>query len=429
MLLGVIADDFTGASDIANTIAKGHGQEGGLRTVQYLGVPAAPAAGDVEAGVISLKSRSIPVEQALSQSLAALEWLQAQGCRQVIFKYCSTFDSTPEGNIGPVGEALAQRLDVRGVIACPAFPGAGRTIYKGHLFVGDRLLNESGMEHHPLNPMTDADLRRWLSLQCREPVGLVDWPVLRRGPEAIRAALAAAADAGQRLVIVDTLSDEDLLAIGEACAEARLLTGGSGIALGLPRNFIRAGLAGGGRPRVEPVEGPEAILVGSCSRATLNQIEVHAKDHPVLSIDVSRVMSGETSPEDLRAFLEQNRGRAPLVYSSARPEQVAALQERYGREAVAQRLDGIFAETARLLRDAGFRRIVVGGGETSGAVVSALGIASFQIGPEIDPGVPVLAAADGTGVAMALKSGNFGAPDFFSKALNAMSGAGPGSRP
>ncbi len=429
MLLGVIADDFTGASDIANTIAKGHGQEGGLRTVQFLGIPTGPAPREVEAGVISLKSRSIPAAEAVAQSLAALDWLLAQGCRQVIFKYCSTFDSTPEGNIGPVGEALARRLDVSGVVACSAFPGAGRTIYKGHLFVGDRLLNESGMEHHPLNPMTDANLRRWLGLQCQEPVGLVDWPVLRQGPDAIRTALASCAGKGERLVIVDAISDEDLLVLGEACREEPLLTGGSGIALGLPRNFIRSGLAGGGRPQVAPVEGPEAILVGSCSRATLNQIEVHAKDHPVLAIDVGAVMSGATTPEDLCAFLKQNTGRAPLVYSSAAADQVTALQGRYGRESVAHRLEETFAATARLLLEAGFRRIVVGGGETSGAVVSALGITAFHIGPEIDPGVPVLVAADGKEIAMALKSGNFGAPDFFSKALAAMSPADAGSRP
>jgi uncharacterized protein YgbK (DUF1537 family) len=419
----VIADDFTGASDIANTIAKGHGPEGGLKTVQYLGIPSTPAPAEVEACVISLKSRSIPAQEAVSQSLAALEWLQAQDCRQVIFKYCSTFDSTPEGNIGPVGEALAERLDARGIIACSAFPDAGRTIYKGHLFVGDRLLNESGMEHHPLNPMTDANLRRWLSLQCKEPVGLVEWSVLRRGADAIRDALTSSAEQEQRLVIVDALTNDDLLAIGEACAGARFLTGGSGIALGLPRNFIKAGLAKGGRPRVQAVDGPEAILVGSCSRATLNQIEVHAKDHPVLPLDVDAVMSGALSPEDLHSFVQQNTGRAPLVYSSARPEQVAGLQEKYGREEVATKLDGIFAATARRLLDAGVRRIVVGGGETSGAVVSALGIRSFHIGPEIDPGVPVLVDADGKGVAMALKSGNFGAPDFFSKALKALSGA------
>lgn len=422
MLLGVIADDFTGASDIANTIAKGYGPEGGLRTIQFLGIPTAPAPVGVEACVISLKSRSIPAREAVAQSLAALEWLQAQSCRQVIFKYCSTFDSTPEGNIGPVGEALAQRLDVRGVIACSAFPDAGRTIYKGHLFVGDRLLNESGMEHHPLNPMKDADLRRWLGLQCKNPVGLVDWSVVRRGSDAIRDALASSADQGQRLVIVDALTNDDLLAMGEACAEARLLTGGSGIALGLPRNFIKAGLARGGRPQVEPIDGPEAILVGSCSRATLNQIETHAKDHPVLSIDVDAVMSGAVTPDDLHAFVRKNAGRAPLVYSSARPEQVAALQKKYGREGVADKLEGIFAATAKRLFDAGVRRIVVGGGETSGAVVSALGVTSFHIGPEIDPGVPVLVASDGKGIAMALKSGNFGAPDFFKKALKALSG-------
>lgn len=422
MLLGVIADDFTGASDIANTIAKGYGPEGGLKTVQYLGIPTASAPAEVEACVISLKSRSIPAREAVSQSLAALEWLQAQGCRQVIFKYCSTFDSTPEGNIGPVGEAMARHLGAKGVIACSAFPDAGRTIYKGHLFVGERLLNESGMEHHPLNPMTDANLRRWLGMQCEEPVGLVDWPVLQQGADVIRDALAAAAEQGQRLVIVDTLTNDDLLAIGEACAEAKLLTGGSGIALGLPRNFIRSGLAKGGRPQLDPVDGPEAILAGSCSRATLNQIEVHAREHPVFPIDVDAVMTEEVSPEELCSFVQENVGRAPLIYSSAQPERVAALQEKYGREEVAGKLDGIFAATAKLLFDAGVRRIVVGGGETSGAVVSALGITSFHIGPEIDPGVPVLVAADGKGVAMALKSGNFGAPDFFSKALRALSG-------
>ncbi|MFG1412670.1 3-oxo-tetronate kinase [Xanthobacter sp. VTT E-85241] len=422
MLLGVIADDFTGASDIANTIAKGIAPEGGLKTVQYLGIPTVPAADDVEACVISLKSRSIPADEAVAQSLAALDWLEAQGCRQVIFKYCSTFDSTPEGNIGPVGEALARRLGEKGVIACSAFPDAGRTIYKGHLFVGDRLLNDSGMEHHPLNPMTDADLRRWLQLQCQDPVGLVDWPVLQRGPDAIRAGLAAASEKGERLVIVDALTNADLLAIASACADARLMTGGSGIALGLPRNFIKAGLAKGGNPAVDLIGGPEAVLVGSCSRATLQQIEVHGKDHPVLAIDVDKVMDGTITAADLVAFIQANPGHAPLVYSSSRPEQVTALQEKYGRSEVAHKLDGIFAQTAKALYDAGMRRIVVGGGETSGAVVSALGVTSFRIGPEIDPGVPVLVAEDGTGLGMALKSGNFGAPDFFGKALGAIAG-------
>ncbi|MEP9379376.1 3-oxo-tetronate kinase [Aquabacter sp. CN5-332] len=424
MLLGVIADDFTGASDIANTIAKGIAPEGGLRTVQYLGVPRTDAAPDVEACVIALKSRSIPAAEAVAQSLEALDWLEAQGCRQIIFKYCSTFDSTPEGNIGPVGEALAKRLGEKGVIACSVFPDAGRTIYKGHLFVGDRLLNESGMEHHPLNPMTDADLRRWLGLQCKDPVGLVDWSVIRRGPDAVRAALVTAGEKGETLVIVDALANDDLLTIAAACAEAKLLTGGSGIALGLPRNFIKAGLAKGGKPEVDAIDGLDAVLVGSCSRATLAQIERHSTGHPVLAIDVNKVMDGTLKADDLVAFVRANHGKAPLVYSSSKPEEVAALQEKYGREAVAHKLDALFAQAAKALFDAGVRRIVVGGGETSGAVVSALGVTSFRIGPEIDPGVPVLVTEDGTGLGMALKSGNFGGVDFFEKALGAISGTG-----
>lgn len=426
MLLGVIADDFTGASDIANTLAKGLAPEGGLRTVQYLGIPTAPAAPDVEAAIVSLKSRSIPAAEAVGQSLAALDFLLANGCRQIIFKYCSTFDSTPEGNIGPVGEALARRLGVKGVIVCPAFPDAGRTIYKGHLFVHDRLLNESGMQNHPLNPMTDADLRRWLRRQTQEPVGLVDWSSVARGASSIRDGLAAAAARGDRLVVVDALTNDDLLSLAEACAEATLMTGGSGIALGLPRNFIGAGEAKGGAPTVKAITGPAALLVGSCSQATLGQIETHRQSHPVLALDVDKVMAGEITPQQLVAFVCENRGRAPMVYSSGRPERIAALQGRYGRDEIAEKLAGVFGATAKAVFDAGVRRIVVGGGETAGAVVSALGVTSFRIGPEIDPGVPVLVAEDVEGLGMALKSGNFGAPDFFDKALAALAGGTEG---
>jgi 3-dehydrotetronate 4-kinase len=412
VLLGVIADDFTGASDIANTLAKG-----GLATVQFLGVPTKPAPETCEAGVVALKSRSIPADDAVAVSLEALEWLRAQGCRQFVFKYCSTFDSTPDGNIGPVGEALAATLGVKGVLACPAFPTAGRTVYQGHLFVGDRLLNESGLENHPLNPMTDPDLRRWLARQSREPVGLVAWPVVLQGGAALRQALDAAAVRGERLVIVDAVSDDDLLAIGDASAEAPLLTGGSGIALGLPRNFIRQGLATGRGSAFQGVDGPEAILAGSCSKATLQQIEVHRRDHPVLQVEVEAVMEGAVTPEALAAFVHEHEGEAPLVYSSAPPEKVRTLQEAHGREAIATALDTLFAETAARLVYDGVRRLVVAGGETSGAVVSALSLDALAIGPEIDPGVPALAAADGRPLALALKSGNFGAPDFFAKSL------------
>ena len=421
MLLGVIADDFTGASDIANTLAKGLPGQGGLRTAQFLGLPTGRASDDIEAGVVALKSRSIPAADAVRQSLAALDWLLEQGCRQIVFKYCSTFDSTSEGNIGPVGEALAARLGVKGVVACPAFPTVGRTVYQGHLFVLDRLLSESGMQNHPLNPMTDPDIRRWLARQSRAPVELVPWTTVSQGAESIRAALEEAARRNATLAIVDAITDDDLVAIGSACRHAKLITGGSGIAIGLPANFIEEGLATGQRAGRSAVGGPEAILAGSCSGATREQIRKHAEDHPVLAVGVDDVMAGRIAAADLVAFLRTNEGRAPLVYSSADPEQVATAQSRYGRERVAATLDRLFADTARALLDGGIRRLVVAGGETSGAVVSALDLGALTIGPEIDPGVPVL-VSERTRVGLALKSGNFGAPDFFGKALRALEG-------
>jgi uncharacterized protein YgbK (DUF1537 family) len=421
MLLGVIADDFTGASDIANTLARGHGGSGGLVTVQFLGVPASPATPGCEAGVVALKSRSIPAADAVAQSMAALRWLQAQGCRQIVFKYCSTFDSTPRGNIGPVGEALAQAMEAAGVVACPAFPATGRTVFQGHLFVGDRLLSESSLRHHPLNPMTDADLRRWLRLQTSGPVGLVAHATVRRGADAIRAALGECAQRGERLAIVDAVSEDDLLAIGAACAEAPLLTGGSGIALGLPRNFIRKGLAHGRPGGVAGIRGPEAILAGSCSARTLEQVEAHRADHPSLRVEPEDVMAGQITARQVVEFVAANAGRAPLVFSCAAPDAVARAQQRFGAEPLAHAMEQLFAQAARELVDRGVQRLVVAGGETSGAVVSALGLTQLAIGAEIDPGVPMLLAHEGRRpLALALKSGNFGGRDFFERALRVL---------
>lgn len=422
MLLGVIADDFTGASDIAATIAKGLEGEGGLRTAQFLGIPTAPAAAGVEAGIVSLKSRSIPAAEAVAQSLAALDWLRAQGARQIVFKYCSTFDSTPAGNIGPVAEALAERLGSKGVVVCSAFPGAGRTIYLGHLFVNDRLLSESGMENHPLTPMTDPDIRRVLAAQSRGPVGHVAQPVVAAGSQAIAEALAAAAGRGEILVVVDAIGNDDLTTIGAAIADATLVTGGSGIARGLPHNFIARGEASGSGAGAPAVDGPEAILAGSCSRATRGQIAHHRERHPVEMISVDAVMDGSFDSEAVLRFVLDNAGKAPLVYSSADPEDIAAAQARYGREAVAEALDGIFGQLAKNLVERGLRRLVVAGGETSGAVVGALGLSALTVGREIDPGVPVLVSEEAPRLGLALKSGNFGAVDFFDKALAQIAG-------
>ena len=421
MLLGVIADDFTGAGDIANTLAKGLPGQGGLAVAQYMGVPSEPADLAIEAGVVSLKSRTIAVGEAVAQSLAALKWLQEQGCRQIVFKYCSTFDSTPEGNIGPVAEALADALGVRGVIACPAFPTVGRTVHQGHLFVHDRLLNESGMENHPLTPMRDADIRRWLGHQCKTQVGLVPAATVRAGADAVRIGLRDAAVRGETLVIADAATDADLVTLGKACAGTPLLTGGSGIALGLPANFIAAGLAPGGVNHFDGIDGPEAILAGSCSRATRQQLEVHQRDHPVMAISVDEVMNGRLDIAALLAFFRRNEGKKPLAYSSSNPDEVTAAQSRYGRENVAQRLDALFAQTARQLVDGGVRRLIVAGGETSGAVATALDLGDLRVGTEIDPGVPILISRK-HGIALALKSGNFGRSTFFAHALNVIAG-------
>jgi uncharacterized protein YgbK (DUF1537 family) len=417
MLLGCIGDDFTGSSDLANTLAKG-----GMRTVQYNGVPGQAADPSVEAGVVALKTRTIPASEAVAQSLDALRWLQEQGCRQYLFKYCSTFDSTPEGNIGPVLDALADALGAERAIVCPAFPATGRSIYQGHLFVGDRLLSESGMEKHPLTPMTDPDLRRWLGRQTAGTVGHVAYGAVVRGSAAIREALQTATAAGARPIVVDAIRDEDLVAIGEAAAEDLLLSGGSGIALGLPANFRRAGLIGTAATTWTGEHGPAAALCGSCSIMSRRQIAEHRKASPARLVDVDDVVAGHA---DAAAFAdwvlaEQAQG-VPLVYSSDEPEAVVAAQQRHGKERVASAVEAFFGALARELAARGIRRLVTAGGETSGAVVSALAIGSFAIGPEIDPGVPALRAGE-RDMVLALKSGNFGAPDFFEKAAAVLSG-------
>ncbi len=415
MLLGVIADDFTGASDIANTLARQN-----MSTMLLTTLDGGPARGS-DAAVVALKTRSIPVREAVAQSLAALDFLQGQGCRQFIFKYCSTFDSTPAGNIGPVAEALAGALGVRRVVCCPAFPSAGRTVYLGHLFVNGMLLSESGMEKHPLNPMTDANIRRWLALQCTSSVGLVDHQSVRQGPAAVRAALAKSDDL---LIIADAANDADLFTLGTALAEAPLVTGGSGIAAGLAENFRKAGLLGKMSRTFAGVPGPAVLLSGSCSSATRAQIATYHAAAPTLKIDIDALMTQADILPPLVDFAVANRGHAPLIFSTEDQETVARQQRRHGREDIAQALDSLFGQLATALLKEGFSRIVVAGGETSGAVVSALGIPAFAVGPEIAPGVPCLFAEGNPPLALALKSGNFGDDRFFFRAIDMLGPSG-----
>ncbi len=406
MLLGCIGDDFTGSSDLANTLAKA-----GMRTVQYSGVPTGAAEADVQAGVVALKSRSIAPEDAVRQSLEALAWLQAQGCEQIFFKYCSTFDSSAQGNIGPVADALADALNAHKVIVCPAFPGAGRSVYQGYLFVKDALLNESGMENHPLTPMKDANLRRLMAAQSVHSVGHVPADAVFDGAGAIASKLEAEHAAGHRMIIVDALRDADLMQIGAAAKGLPLITGGSGVALGLPANF---GLSPAQVPW-QAQSGKAAVLSGSCSTATRGQIAYHVARHPSLKIDPAEVINGTQTPEAVAKWLVETEG-LPLAYSSADPDEVAAVQTQFGADTAAHALEDFFGKTAVNLVEHGVTRILTAGGETSGAVVEALDIRTLEIGPEIDPGVPALRASDR--LVIALKSGNFGSEDYFEKAAD-----------
>ena len=415
LLLGCIADDFTGATDLANTLVKG-----GMTAVQVIGVPTGPLP-EADALIIALKSRTAPVGEAVAQSLAACDALLAAGAKQIFWKYCSTFDSTDQGNIGPVADALLKRLGSGFALACPAFPTNGRTIYLGHLFVGNALLNESGMENHPLTPMSDANLVRVLGRQTDGAVGLVPFTSVEQGAAATRQAMMRLAEQGRRYAIVDAVTDQHLLAIGEAAAQHALITGGSGVAMGLPENFRRAGLlpARGDAASLPPMQGMAAVVAGSCSRATLGQIGL-ARDHvPVLELDALATPDAAALTAQALEWVEGKLAadRPVVIAASAPPEKVAALQAKLGRDAAGALIETAMAAIAEGLVARGVGRLVVAGGETSGAVVQRLGVTALRIGPEIDPGVP-WTFAEPRGLHLALKSGNFGARDFFLKAFN-----------
>ena len=414
-VLGCIGDAFDWWSDLANTLAKG-----GMMTIQFIGAPTGRAPRDCEAGVVALKTRSIAPEDAVARSLEALGWLRRQGCRQFLFKYCSTFDSTPAGNIGPVAEALLDALEAPIAIVCPTFPANGRTVFMGHLFVKDKLLSECGMEKHPLNPMTDPDIRRWLRRQTRGEVGHVAYATVREGTEAIKQAFALEIAGGRRLAVVDAISDEDLFTIGAAIADHRLVTGGSGVAIGIPDNFRQQGLLANVAARLAPMRGPGVVLSGSCAAASVAQVAEYLKTYPGMRVEPEALMSGTLTASQAFDFAIDDLAKAPIIYSTAEPVAVAAAQQRFGGERLAAAIESFFGDLAERLVAEGVSRLVVGGGETAGAVVTALGVRSLRIGREIDPGVPALAADEPGSIRFALKSGNFGAVDFYAKALNAL---------
>ena len=418
VLLGCIADDFTGGTDLAGMLVKA-----GMRTVQMIGVPQEPIGDDIDAVVIALKSRTTPAADAVAESLAALAWLQKAGCRQFYFKYCSTFDSTAKGNIGPVGEALMEALGSKFSIACPAFPANGRTIYKGHLFVGDLLLSDSGMRQHPLTPMTDASLVRVLQSQVKGKVGLAEHATVKAGEQAIRARFKALQSEGCNFAVVDAISNDDLMSIGLACSDMPLVTAGSGIALGLPQNFRRAGLLAAGivADTLPATGGLRAVISGSCSVATQGQVAAMRATHPAFNVDPFELARGT---DVVGAALDWAKSRVKespiLIYATATPEAVKAVQAQLGAEKAGSLVEDALAAIAKGLVALGVGQLIVAGGETAGAVVKALGVSGLRIGPEIDPGVPwtvgITINPNDKPLALALKSGNFGTPDFFTKA-------------
>ena len=422
VLLGCIADDHTGATDLANNLVRA-----GMRTVQVVGVPVADAPPvDADAVVVALKTRTIAPEDAVARSLAALAWLRAAGARQIYFKVCSTFDSTPRGNIGPVTEALMEALGAPFTIATPAFPDNGRAVFKGHLFVGDVLLSESGMRDHPLTPMTDSNLVRVMQAQCRRRVGLVERATVARGAAAIEDRMRALEAAGVSIAIVDAIDNDDLHRLGPALARLPLVVAGSGVAIALPANM-------GLRPTPDatalpPAHGAAAIVSGSCSLATNRQVaDFVARGGSAFAVDPLAAAAGaDVAAEALawaRSRIEVDPSRPLLVHSTAAADAVRGVQRALGADAGGALVEGVLAAVARgLVEDAGVGRLVVAGGETSGACVQVLGIAQMRIGPQIDPGVPWCHAVTGRGTALhlALKSGNFGRDDFFTRAFTVL---------
>ncbi len=413
-LLGCIADDFTGATDLANMLVRG-----GMRTVQSIGVPSDEVAAtlDADAIVIALKSRTVPVEQAVADSLKALEWLRAQGCEQIFFKYCSTFDSTAAGNIGQVSEALLKALGSDFTLACPAFPENGRTVFRGHLFVQDQLLNESGMQHHPLTAMTDANLVRVLQSQTTQKVGLLRYDSIAQGALKVREKIAELRAQGVGMAIADALSDQDLYTLGTACSDLPLLTGRSASAdrrLGPGPGAARELPPGRQTPRLRP------DFVAHCTggRSGLGRQCLHRHQRPGGGVD--RCRPAVTTL--FRSFALEHPDTV-LIYATSPPDAVKAVQQRLGVERAGELVENALGEIAQTLRLNGVRRFVVAGGETSGAVVTALGVRLLQIGTQIDPGVPATVSNTEEPLALALKSGNFGGRDFFDKALKQLAGA------
>ncbi|MEZ9603258.1 3-oxo-tetronate kinase [Vibrio sp. 10N.261.55.A10] len=413
MLLGVIADDFTGATDIAGFLV-----ENGMRTVQLNGIPTGEFDTSADAVVISLKSRSCPVDQAVTDSVTALKWLQSQGCQQFYFKYCSTFDSTAEGNIGHVTDALLAELGESFTMVCPALPVNGRTVYNGHLFVFGELLSDSGMRNHPVTPMTDSSVVRMMDAQSEGVSGLVNFQTIEQGADAVTARFNELKAQGSRYAVVDAFNAEHLVTLGQAAKSLKLITGGSGLAAGIAKNWTgHLADQSDAKHAGSPVKAPTVVFSGSCSVMTNQQVAVYKQLAPHFAIDVKACLTNDQYANDVFDWvMTNNQGEfAPLVYATADAAALKAIQEEYGAQASSHAVEQFFSQLAIKLHQHGVKNFIVAGGETSGVVTQSLAVKGSHIGPQIAPGVPWVKSVEGE-LSLALKSGNFGDKNFFAKA-------------
>ncbi len=423
LLFGAIADDLTGGTELASMLVAR-----GIPTGCTVGTDAPIQAGNV-AHVILLKTRVIPAADAVAQVLRAAEKLLAAGARQIFFKYCATFDSTPAGNIGPCAEALLERLGAAVTLFTPALCETGRTVYQGHMFGGTQLLGESPKRFDPLTPMTDSNLVRVLAAQSRSKVGLIPFTVVDAGAQAIREAVRERTTRGEKLLVTDTIRERDLQAIADAAFDLPLMTGNSSVTAHLPPAWIAHGLLDAGdlvAAKLPAVEGPAAVLAGSVADRTAEQLDRFARHHPLLSIDLGKALVGADVVGEARAFAARHLPGEMIAIATTAPQgEVEALQKAHGREAAAAKAEAILAEIAQLLVGAfGVRRLVVAGGETAGSVVKALGIDRIAMGAYEGPGVSRAIAYPGGDtsdpLALMLKSGKLGEPDIFTNVLEDM---------
>ena len=413
-ILGCIADDFTGASDLAGLLARS-----GVQVSLRLGIPETPPQDTAPIEVIALKCRTSPVDDAIQDCMEAFHWLKQAGAERFYWKYCSTFDSTAQGNIGPIAEALMAALETTQTIYCPAFPENGRSIFMGNLFVGDELLHESPMKDHPLSPMRDSNLMRLLEPQVTKPVGLANRLTVAKGVQALQEQLHALEKEGVAHVIADAVADQDLNIIAEACCNMPLITGGSALAMPLPDLYKADGVLAEDTPQmvIPETDDTAIVLSGSCSAMTRQQVAAFKPDHPSYQLSPQDLINDGVD-DPISWLKSQDMAKTPMIYATAEPEDVQKAQDQFGTAQAGAMIENAMARLAKTAFDLGYRRFVVAGGETSGAVAQALGITSVFIGPEITPGVPwVYAEKQDQPFQLALKSGNFGQEDFFTDAL------------